>query len=77
MLQNATCPSAGCLCRDRPRCYPSDLSDEEWVVLEPLAREVMRELVRAQGRPMAHDLRAMCDAVAYVVRNGIEWRAAP
>ncbi len=37
----------------------------------------MRELVRAQGRPMGHDLRAMCDAVAYVVRNGIEWRAVP
>ena len=26
---------------------------------------------------MGHDLRAMCDAVAYVVRNGIEWRALP
>jgi transposase len=37
----------------------------------------MRELVRADGRPMAHDLRAMCDAVAYVARNGIEWRAVP
>jgi len=46
-------------------------------VLEPQARQVMRELVRAQGRPMVHDLRAMCDAVAYVVRNGIEWRAVP
>ena len=46
-------------------------------MLEPQAREVMRELVRADGRPMVHDLRAMCDAVAYVVRNGIEWRAMP
>jgi transposase len=77
LLRNATCPSDGCLCRDRRRSYPSDLSDEEWAVLEPQAREVMRELVRAEGRPMAHDLRAMCDAVAYVVRNGIEWRAVP
>ena len=77
LLQNATCLSEGCLCRDRSRSYPSDLSDEEWAVLEPQAREVMRELVRAEGRPMVHDLRAMCDAVAYVVRNGIEWRAMP
>jgi transposase len=46
-------------------------------VLEPQATEIMRELVRALGRPMVHDLRAMCDAVAYVVRNGIEWRAMP
>jgi len=37
----------------------------------------MGELVQAQGRPMGHDLRAMCDAVAYVARNGIEWRAMP
>jgi hypothetical protein len=26
---------------------------------------------------MVHDLRAMCDAVAYVVKNGVEWRALP
>jgi transposase len=57
--------------------YPSDLTDEQWQVLEPRAREVMRELVIAEGRPMVHDLRAMCDAIAYVARNGIEWRALP
>jgi hypothetical protein len=73
LLQDATCSSEGCLCHDRRRSYPSDLTDAEWAVLEPQAREVMRELVRADGRPMAHDLRAMCDAVAYVVRNGIAW----
>jgi transposase len=77
LLWNAACSSEGCLCRDRQRSYPSDLSDEEWAVLQPEAREVMRDLVRAEGRPMVHDLRAMCDAVAYVVRNGIEWRAMP
>jgi transposase len=76
-LQNATCRSEGCLCHDRVPCYPSDLADDEWKILEPQAREVMRELARAQGRPMDHDLRAVCDAVAYVVRNGIEWRAVP
>jgi transposase len=26
---------------------------------------------------MVHDLRAMCDAVAYVVKDGVEWRALP
>lgn len=76
-LQNATCRSEGCLCHDRRRSYPSDLTDDEWRTLKPQAEEVMRELVRAQGRPMDHDLRAMCDAVAYLVRNGIEWRAMP
>jgi len=37
----------------------------------------MTDLTIAVGRPMVHDLRAMCDAVAYVVKNGIEWRALP
>jgi transposase len=77
LLRDATCRSDGCLCRDRASSYPSDLSDDEWRVLEPQAREVMRDLVRAQGRPMDHGLRAMCDAISYVVRNGIEWRAVP
>jgi transposase len=58
-------------------CYPSDLTDAQWAVLEPRARAVMAELTVAVGRPMVHELRAMCDAVAYVVRNGIEWRALP
>jgi hypothetical protein len=33
--------------------YPSDLSDDQWKVLEPQARAVMKELVIAAGRPMA------------------------
>jgi transposase len=37
----------------------------------------MAELLQVSGRPMVHDLRAMLDAVFYVVRNGIEWRALP
>jgi transposase len=57
--------------------YPSDLTDQQWAVLEPRARQVMTDLTVAVGRPMTHDLRAMCDAVAYVVKNGIEWRALP
>jgi transposase len=73
----ASCPVAGCRCRDRVACYPSDLSDAQWEVLRPEAEAVMAELRRATGRPMVHDLRAMLDAMGYVVRNGIEWRALP
>lgn len=73
----ASCASPGCWCRDRAARYPSDLDDAQWAVLEPQARAVMAELTIASGRPMTHDLRAMCDAVFYVVRNGIEWRALP
>ncbi len=73
--RNASCASPGYWCRDRARCYPSDLDDVQWAVLEPQARAVMAELAIAAGRPMTQSLRAMCDAMFYVVRNG--WRALP
>src|SRR5207248_3580382 len=57
--------------------YPSDLTDAQWELLRPEAERVMAELRQASGRPMVHDLRAVLDAVFYVVRNGIEWRARP
>ncbi|MER5625679.1 transposase [Streptosporangium sp. NPDC002544] len=72
---SSSCP--GCACRDRMPRYPSDMTDAQWKVLEPQARVVMEEMRRATGRPMVHDLRAMVDAIGYVVRNGIEWRALP
>ena len=73
----ATCPMTGCQCHTRAACYPSDLSDAQWEVLRPHAEQVMAEIRRATGRPMVHHLRAMLDAIFYVVRNGIEWRALP
>lgn len=72
---SSSCP--GCACRDRKRHYPSDMTDAQWRVLEPEARAVMDQMRRAAGRPMVHDLRAMVDAIGYVTRNGIEWRALP
>ncbi|MEV1001818.1 transposase [Nonomuraea sp. NPDC050202] len=71
------CASPGCACRDRIPAYPSDLTDIEWQVLEPEARGMMAELVTVTGRPMVHDLRATLDAINYVTRYGIEWRALP
>jgi transposase len=73
----ASCAGSGCSCRCRIARYPSDLTDAQWVVLEPEARALMAELVAVAGRPMVHDLRAMLDAVGYVTRYGIEWRALP
>jgi hypothetical protein len=58
----ASCGVSGCVCRDRTRCYPSDLTDEQWEVLEPQARAVMAELRKSPaGAPMRHDLRAVLD----------------
>ena len=74
---NASCVSPNCPCHNRLPRYPSDLTDAQWAVLQPEARAAMADLVRCSGRPMVHDLRAMVDAVGYVTRYGIEWRALP
>lgn len=56
-----------------PCCrYPSDLSDAQWMRLEPLLPPV-----RSGGRPRAHPLREVVDALRYVLRGGIAWRALP
>jgi Putative transposase of IS4/5 family (DUF4096) len=55
-----------------------DVTDAEWELLGTQAQAVMVELRRGPGgRPMDHDLRAVLDAVRYVTRYGIEWRALP
>ena len=54
------------------RPYPSDLSDAEWALLEPLLPPP-----RPGGRPRAHALRDIVDAMRYVLRGGIAWRALP
>jgi putative transposase len=54
------------------RRYPSDLTDAQWAHLEPLL-----PVVRPGGRPRAHPLREVMDAMRYVLRGGIAWRALP
>ncbi len=52
--------------------YPSDLTDAEWTVLEPLLPPV-----KPGGRPRRRALRDIVDALRYVLRGGIAWRALP
>ena len=54
------------------RRYPSDLTDAQWARLAPLLPPV-----RPGGRPRAHPLREVIDALRYVLRGGIAWRALP
>ena len=54
------------------RAYQSDLSDEEWEVIEPHL-----PYPKAPGRPRLHPLREILDAVFYVVRGGCAWRLLP
>src|ERR1700712_3781044 len=74
----ASCRVSGCGCHERVPRYPSDMTDAQWTLLRPEAAAVMAELRRSPaGRPMEHDLRAVLDAIGYVTRYGIEWRALP
>ncbi len=52
--------------------YPSDLTDAQWRLLAPLVPPP-----KPGGRPRSVDMREVVDAVLYVVRNGVTWRALP
>jgi putative transposase len=55
-----------------PQPYPSDLTDAQWAVLEPLLPKA-----KALGRPRENDRRRVLDAIFYRNRNGCTWRALP
>ncbi len=52
--------------------YPTDLTDAQWGVLAPLV-----PAAKPGGRPRRVDVRAVIDAILYVDRNGVTWRALP
>lgn len=54
------------------RRYPSDLTDAQWAVLAPLV-----PMPKPGGRPAQHDRREIVEAILYVLRGGIAWRALP
>lgn len=60
----------------RGRRYPSDATDEQWAVLEPLL-PVPACLAGRGGRRESYCRREIVDAIFYVVDNGIKWRALP
>ncbi len=58
----------------RRRAYPSDLTDAQWSVLEPLLRD--RE-PGGPGRPPTVALREVVDALLYMKQTGCPWRYLP
>jgi transposase len=53
--------------------YPTDLTDAQWEKLAPLL-ESARD---PRGRPRTYPLREIVNALLYVLRGGISWRAMP
>jgi putative transposase len=52
--------------------FPSDLTDAEWAVLEPLL-----PAPSPVGRPPTWPMRDIVNAIFYVLRGGISWRMLP
>ena len=53
--------------------YPTDLTDAQWERLRPLV-QAARD---SRGRPRKYPLREIVNALLYVLRGGIAWRAIP
>ena len=51
---------------------PSDLTDDEWSVLEPFL-----PLASSVGRPRKWPLRRIVEAMLYLLRGGLPWRMLP
>jgi transposase len=55
----------------RTHHYPSDVTDEQWDLIEPHIP------VYPGGRPRKTDPRDVLDAVLYILRTGCQWRYLP
>jgi putative transposase len=52
--------------------YPSDVTDEQWKVLEPLV-----PVAKSGGRPRTASSREIINAILYISRGGCSWRMLP
>ena len=52
--------------------YPSDLSDTEWAILEPMLPRPF-----SVGAPRKTNFREVLNAIEYVLRTGCAWSALP
>ena len=57
---------------DGSRRYDTDLSGAAWALVAPLPPPA-----RPGGRPCTTDLRAVVDAILYLLRAGCQWRLLP
>jgi transposase len=55
----------------RAQSYPSDVTDEQWALIQPHIP------VYPGGRPRTTDPRDVVDAVFYILRTGCQWRYLP
>jgi transposase len=54
------------------KAYPSDLTDEQWTILQPLV-----PTTKPRGRPREVDLRQVINTILYLNRAGCQWDMLP
>ena len=58
--------------RKKLKRYPTDMTDEEWLVIAPLLPQPAK-----RGRPRKTELREVVNAIRYLVRTGCGWEMLP
>ena len=58
--------------RTERKPYETDLSDAEWVIIEPLIPGC-----KPGGRPRETNIREVINAIFYLLRTGCAWRHLP
>lgn len=54
------------------KTYTSDVTDEEWAILEPLI-----PAAKEGGRPRVVDMREVVNGIFYVLKTGCQWANLP
>ena len=54
--------------------YPSDLTDKQWAILEPL---VPAPRTQRGGRPREVSMREVINTILYLNRSGCQWDMLP
>src|SRR6202171_4580543 len=70
MLWASKVPPGGLLMLDGR--YETDLTDAAWELIKPLL-----PAARFGGRPRTTDVRAVVNAIFYLLRTGCQWRLLP
>ena len=52
--------------------YPSDLTDQEWLLTAPFIPPA-----KSGGRPRTSDMREVVNALLYIAASGCSWRLLP
>jgi len=60
------------------KLYETDLTDEEWTILEPLLKHALYgNKTKTRGHPRHYPLREIVNAILYVLKTGCQWRRLP